>query len=265
MKQFKLPNKEVVYCIDRMTAKDVYQEIYEDNVYLRNNVTLKNGDVVFDVEANIGLFSKFVNDKYENLKVFAFEPIPQIFRVLNANLMNKSNIKFYNLGLSDQEQETEFYFYPKVSADSTSNPFNMENQINIYVEQYHKGILKALPKKLLRYLIAYKLRSIYRAIKITCPLKTISQIISENQVECIDLLKIDAENAERQVLAGIKDDDWNKISQVALEIHTTSPDGDTLIKDMCDLFDSKGFTYVLDTQSRFSFIGVHMLYAKNII
>ena len=262
MKQTKLPNGDMIYSIDKLSAIDVYEEIYEDNVYLLNDIQLHAGDVVFDVGANIGLFSKFASEKFPDLKIYAFEPIPQIFEAMNANLKDKPNIKMYNIGLSDSEKDAEFNYYPKVSADSTSNPFDMEKQIDLFLQSYNKRAAKILPKKALRYIIGKKLKSMYKTVKITCPLRTLSQMIEENHVEKIDLLKLDAENAERQVLAGIKDADWEKIKQVAMEIHTTSPDGETLVDDICDLFEAKGFKYVLDTKSRFSFIGVHMFYAK---
>ncbi len=261
MKQIKLPNGDRIFCIDKMTAKDVYQEIYEDNVYLLNDIQLHENDIVFDVGANIGLFSKYASDRFSDLKIHAFEPIPQIFEVLDANLKGYTNIKSYNIGLSDEEKEVMFNYYPKVSADSTANPFDMEKQIDLFMKAYHKGISKIVPRKIMRGLIGKMLRSMYEPIKMNCQLRTLSQIIEENDIERIDLLKLDAENAERQVLAGIKETDWDKIKQIAMEIHTTSSDGETLVEDICSLLESKGFKFVLDTKSRFSFIGVHMLYA----
>lgn len=261
MKKTKLPNKDVIYCIDKMTARDVYQEIYVDNVYLLNNVSLHSGDLVFDIGANIGMFSKYIDEKYSNLKIYAFEPIPQIFSVLKVNLKEHSNIKLYQLGISNKEENTMFNYYPKVSADSTANPFDMEKQIDLFVKAYHKGIAKVLPRLIMRWLVKNILKSLYKPVKVSGYLKTVSQIIEENNITQIDLLKLDAENAERQVLEGIKASDWDKIKQIAMEIHTTSKDGATLVEDICRLLESKGFKFILDKESRFSFIGVHMLYA----
>jgi len=55
------------------------------------------------------------------------------------------------------------------------------------------------------------------AEEIACQLKTISEVIRENGIERIDLLKVDAEKSESDVLAGIHEDDWRKIQQIVME------------------------------------------------
>ena len=37
----------------------IYKEVFEDEVYLKHGITLEDGAVVFDVGANIGLFTLF--------------------------------------------------------------------------------------------------------------------------------------------------------------------------------------------------------------
>ena len=57
--------------------------------------------------------------------------------------------------------------------------------------------------------------------QITCQFKTISEVIRENGVERIDLLKIDVEKSEQDVLSGIREEDWKKIRQCVVEVHDT--------------------------------------------
>jgi hypothetical protein len=52
-----------------------------------------------------------------------------------------------------------------------------------------------------------------------CRLRTLSEIIDEEGVTRIDLLKIDAERSEREVLAGIRAEHWPMIRQAAIEVH----------------------------------------------
>jgi acyl carrier protein len=49
--------------------------------------------------------------------------------------------------------------------------------------------------------------------------RRLSDVIREEGIERIDLLKIDVQHAELQVLRGIALEDWSKIKQVALEVH----------------------------------------------
>ena len=51
------------------------------------------------------------------------------------------------------------------------------------------------------------------------PVEILSDIIRENQIHRIDLLKIDAEKAEMDIIKGIEAHDWPKIKQIVLEIH----------------------------------------------
>ena len=262
MKQIKLPNGNRIYVLDKLTAIDIYKEIFEENIYLRSGIQVKPGDTILDIGGNIGLFSMFISQKVPDLKIYAFEPIPQIFEALKANLTGNTSIaKIENIGLSNEESTAEFNFYPRVCADSTSTPFLFDSQVEMFVHSSNKGIRRIVPKKIKRWMIAKGLKYMYTPIKITCPLKTVSQIISENKIENINLIKLDAENAERQVLEGIVDSDWEKIQQLSIEVHTNIPDGNTLVPFIMNLLKSKGFTLDLDTNSRFSNVGVHMLYA----
>jgi hypothetical protein len=60
---------------------------------------------------------------------------------------------------------------------------------------------------------------LFRKTTFPCPLRTLSEIIDEERVTRIDLLKIDAERSERDVLAGIRNEHWGLIRQVAVEVH----------------------------------------------
>ena len=64
------------------------------------------------------------------------------------------------------------------------------------------------------------------------------------------------------VLTGIHDEDWAKIRQMAIEVHTNIPGGQNLVEDITALLQPKGFTVTVDYDSRFSPVGVHMMYVK---
>ncbi len=46
----------------------------------------------------------------------------------------------------------------------------------------------------------------------------LSEIVDEERVTRIDLLKIDAERSEKEILAGIRAEHWGLIRQVAIEV-----------------------------------------------
>lgn len=268
MRQIILPNHQKIFAVDKLTAIDVYKEIYEEYIYFRAGIELKPKAVIIDAGANIGLFSRYVLEKVPDAKIVMFEPIPAIFDVLKANLQESmkesqnSNLIFYNIGLSDHAGTAEFYYYPRVCADSTATPWELNTKVQLYLNAMRKGGKRLIPKKLLSWIIRKSLQYLYQAEKITCPLSTLSHYIALNHIDRIDLLKLDAENAEREVLGGINDADWDKISQISMEVHTHIPGGENLIEELSQLLKAKGFNVEIDLNSRFSDQGVHMIYAK---
>ena len=70
-------------------------------------------------------------------------------------------------------------------------------------------------------------------------------ILSEN-IQKIDLLKIDCEGAEWDVLSGIKEADWLKIKSIVIEVHDT----ENRVQKVKELFAQKGFTRIIDEQEK---------------
>ena len=82
---FRLPNGMTIDHHGSFQTSIIYKEVFEDEVYLKHGITLKDGDVVFDVGANIGLFTLFVNRICPTAQIYAFEPLPPNFELLRAN------------------------------------------------------------------------------------------------------------------------------------------------------------------------------------
>ena len=269
MKDLILPNGEKLFYIDKLSALDIYEEIYNENDYLQFGIDVKDKDVIFDVGANIGLFSRYIAQKARNLNIFAFEPVPIIYEVLEANLKNlPAKIKIYNIGLADHSGKTKIHYYPKVSADSAIVPFDFDLKVSQFVKNYNESIVemkpiaKYVPKFLRKYVVKAVLKNMYKSKEFDCILQPLSDIISENTIKQIDLLKIDAENYEWEVLQGIRGEDWNKIKQISMEIHTHIKGGETLLEDIKNLLKEKNFHFKVDMDGRFAYGGVYMVYAK---
>src|SRR5439155_465432 len=59
--RYELPNGMPIIHRNPSETGFVFREIFEEHSYLRHGVTLKPGDCVFDVGANIGLFTLFAS------------------------------------------------------------------------------------------------------------------------------------------------------------------------------------------------------------
>ncbi len=270
MNAIMLPNGLRVACIDKLTARYVYDEIFVDGVYTRQGgVEIRKGGVVLDVGANIGVFTLFAAAQAPDVEIHAFEPVPQIFEALKANTAHLGpRVHLYNVGLGDAPRDVEFLFYPRVCADSSATPFDFDAKVARYVETYDQSIAKGMPvarivpKAWRPRVVRSFLKRAYTGQKVTCSVRPLSDVIAEQHLTCIDLLKVDAENAERQVVAGITDADWEKVRQVSMEVHTHIKGGENLVAEMQGVLESKGFRVSHGAESRETIMGVFMIYGK---
>ena len=83
-----LPNGLAISCISPSEALFIYREIFESSCYARHGISLRPGATVVDVGANLGLFALWVLRDWQPAaaRVVAFEPLPQLANVLEANL-----------------------------------------------------------------------------------------------------------------------------------------------------------------------------------
>jgi len=73
MKALILPNGEKLYYIDKLSALDMYEEIYLDDDYFQYGIDIKDNELIFDVGANIGLIFRYGSQKAQNLKISFFK------------------------------------------------------------------------------------------------------------------------------------------------------------------------------------------------
>ena len=74
--------------------------------------------------------------------------------------------------------------------------------------------------------------------RVECRLIPLSEVIQKENINQIDLLKIDCEGAEWSVLKGINDEDWSKIKSLVIEVH----DIEGRLENVRKLLQNKGFT-----------------------
>lgn len=141
----------------------------DDLKYLLSN--LRDGDVFFDIGANVGLFSLAVAKKNSTVTIHAFEPIP-----LNAYLFGASlclndvySVKLNQACVGDRLGQIDF----SLAADSA-----------------YSSIHDTGRKTEIR--------------KINVPITTLDSYLSGNDLQSIQIMKVDVEGAEKMVLDGAK-------------------------------------------------------------
>ncbi|MGB8507775.1 MAG: amino acid adenylation domain-containing protein, partial [Pyrinomonadaceae bacterium] len=248
---YRLPNNLEIAHLNKNETDVMFREIFQEQMYLRHGITLRDGDCVFDVGANIGLFTLYVNHVCRNARVYAFEPVPPIFDVLRTNAaLYGLNVELSEAGIADSGRVASVTFYPKMSgmsglyADAAAD------------EQLTRAFLKNQGGELVGFADEL-LEGRFASETYACQIKTLSQVINEQRVESIDLLKIDVEKSELDVLKGVGDDDWLKIKQVVMEVHDI---GEQLAR-VTSLLRGHGFHVVAEEGGGFESTGLYHVYA----
>lgn len=254
-----LPNGLEIAHLNQYETDYVYKEIFEDQCYLRHGIRLQDENTVVDIGANIGLFSLFVMSRCKNPKIFAFEPAPVVYDLLKANCdAYGSNVRAMNMGVSDKPKTATFTFYANSSVFSGfhSDESDDREAIQAVVRNMLNGqsVTGESIDDYTKELMADRLRSTTHE----CQLTSVSDIIRDNQIDKIDLLKIDAEKSEVDILNGIEDGDWAKIAQIVIEIHDRTHE---LVKRVEDLLIQKGYRCAVEQETLLAHAGLFNLYA----
>jgi amino acid adenylation domain-containing protein/non-ribosomal peptide synthase protein (TIGR01720 family)/FkbM family methyltransferase len=213
---YRLPNGLWVAQQNRNETDYLYEEIFVKQIYLGHGVTLPEDACVFDVGANIGLFTLFVKQCCAGSRVYAFEPVAPIFATLEANVRAYGDgVRLFAHGLSDREGSEEFLYYPHYSMMSGVARYAVPSEEVEVVKRYLLNEGSALLLEDADELLVGR----FEGNLVECRQRRLSQALREEGVERIDLLKVDVQRAELAVLRGIDEEDWERIDQIVMEVH----------------------------------------------
>lgn len=244
-----LPNGMAIACQNAEVADFVYEEIYQDNTYLRNGIVLGEDACVFDVGAHVGMFSLFVGNGHPGRSIYAFEPTPASYRLLEINAgLYSNNIRPINCGLSSRRQQVDFVYYPNAPlmsgryADAAADTKLISSFLHNNIGLSGATVETSGPLEAEHH---------------SCELRTVSDVVEELGIERIDLLKIDVEKSELDVLEGIRADHWDRVRQVVVEVH----DIDGRLGRISDLLAGKGFSCTVEKEKYLAGTALCNIYA----
>ena len=212
MRQLRLPDGLTVFSLNADETRYVHREVFVARCYLRHGIELRDGDCVFDVGAHIGLSAVFFHRERRCVRIFAFEPSPAACECLKANIeLHGVDARVFECGLSRESGTAEFTFYP---ANTVLSGFHADLDADRGTTKTYMVNSGFSPRAADLFL-----GTLFKKTTFPCRLRTLSEIIDEERVTRIDLLKVDAERSERDVLAGIRTEHWGMIRQIAIEVH----------------------------------------------
>ncbi|HBB32138.1 MAG TPA: hypothetical protein DDZ80_11635, partial [Cyanobacteria bacterium UBA8803] len=259
---YELPNGMVISHQNKSETEFVYQEIFEDLSYFKHGITLTKGACVFDVGANIGLFTLFVGQQHPDATIYAFEPIPPVFENLRLNAEIYSiNAKVFQCGLAQNNSTATFTYYPHDSVIS-GRYANLDQEretiktflLNQQKAEFSEDRTSADIEEQIDNLLTKRLES----YSFNCQLITLSEIIRANGIEKIDLLKIDVEKSELDVLGGIEPEDWSKIAQIVVEVH----DLEGRLQIVTELLSQHGYEFAIKQDRMLKNTNLYSVYAR---
>ena len=256
---YKLPNGMSVYHLNQHETDFLYKEIFVERIYLKHGITLGSSACIVDVGANIGLFSLFIKSECVDACIHAFEPIPEINRILKLNMSRYGqSVQVYQTGMTDEEKDAEFTYYPDYTilsglhTDASEDGNVLASGIRQQLAESRIKLVNA-PDEYVNRLVQKKLG---RKVAVKCRLKTVSGIVHEANIHQIDLLKIDAEKSELAILKGINEADWPKIKQIVLEVHSLKE-----VEVVAPLLHRKGFEIKVEKEGLFTNSDIFNCYA----
>lgn len=189
----------------------LFREIFLRQLYYFES---KNKNpLILDCGANIGLATIFFKWMYPNSEVYAFEPDPITFEILekNVNQNGFKNVHLYNAAVLDRD-----------------------GKINFYMDRVNPGLLEMSIKPHRKY-----------KDKIEANCLSLANFIKDK----VDFAKFDIEGSESIVIKHLHDTKkLDKIKELVLEYHFRIKGDDTQLSKFFNLLEDSGFEYQMDTK-----------------
>lgn len=175
-----------------------------------------NINTVIDVGSHKGEFALQLYQLLPNAQFYCFEPLPDIFMELQANLKDLPNFTVFNLAVGDREGKLEIH----------QSNFSPSSSL-LKMAELHK---KSFP-----YSVGEKLQKV--------EVKSLDEITKELDMKDNILLKIDVQGYEDKVIRGGS----NILARSKIVLIETSfgelYEGQALFGDIYKLLDERGFVY----------------------
>ena len=168
------------------------RDAFKDQVKLAGN----NSIIIFDVGACTGSVSSQYNTLFKKTVIYSFEPYFPSFEILKKAMSRFNNVKVFNIALSDKTGQSAFHVNKSFATNS--------------ILETHADSGKNWDNEALNTIEEIKIDTI-----------TLDDFIDQNQIDKIDILKLDTQGTEYQILEGAsKSIEQNKIPLIYLEIIT---------------------------------------------
>jgi FkbM family methyltransferase len=172
----------------------VFQEIFMEDFYGINTMLerIPAKPVVIDIGANVGYFSFLLAAKRKDAMIYAFEPMQQNTTVFERNIT-------LNAGLKRHVQLQQ--------KAVTGKPVPA---ITLYFDNHdHNTVIASV----------FNDFDTHNQETVSIPAISLQEILAQNNLQQVDLLKMDCEGSEYPILYDSPETIWPVIKALAIEVH----------------------------------------------
>lgn len=201
-----------------------FKEIFFDHVYLneitRKHLTSKQPTIV-DIGANVGFFSLFMLSRYPEARVYAFEPMPFNFSVLEKYRLSypQFHLTAVNKAVSENDE-------PLVLNTSSIDSFTTMSSV---------------------------IGNGKRKETIQVQATTFQSIFSQYNLFSIDFLKLDCEGAEYPILYSAPEGLLERVKVMSIEVHPGIKENENL-DSLSQFLTERGFVQSISRKGEKGYI-----------
>ena len=173
-------------CFNNNLSKYICNQILSGKTYKKIDF-IRDVKTILDVGANVGASAVYFSKIYPDAQIYAFEPAKAPYNLLEKNIELCSNIKKYNFGLYSEDKNVPLY---QSRVDSVTGSVGRSVDNSDITEKIE--------------------------------LKDIKKFLNENNIDQIDILKIDTEGCELPIFKAILDTHLLNIKVIYVEYHSES-------------------------------------------
>lgn len=214
-----LPDGSRVRELNRYETEYLFREIFVERAYFPQGVDLPAGALVLDVGANIGLFSLFVARHVPGARIVAFEPAPDAFAALAANVRDHGlPVTCLPVAASRSTGLVRLTVYPAASVFSGLDASAVDNRAAIRAA-IEAAVDDPGSRAVADGIAQTRMQGAY---ELDVEGWSLPDILANLGQERVDLLKLDTEGNELDLLAALAPADWARIERVVMELHRPS-------------------------------------------
>lgn len=141
---------------------------------------------VLDIGANVGATALYFSHIFPNAQIYAFEPAPDNFAVLERNIANSKRIRGFNFGLG--------------AADAALELYHSDNPVNFGGYSLHPTGSDT-------------------SKKVQIQVRNVATVLAELSLENVDVVKVDTEGAEWDILTAFPQSILQTAKYITGELH----------------------------------------------